>query len=217
MENVTTKSIKKAIVATATLGVVIFLSTGSFSFMQGWNFLAIFTMYSLATLTLSRKFLERRLQEEKRTPQKNIQFAFGFIFIALFIVCGLNYRFKWQVVSEDIKTIFQLGVFLGYLIMFLALKNNEYAANNVGVVEGQVVVSSGLYSLVRHPMYLGNIIMVIFLPLALGFYWALALSVELVIIMTARILDEEKLIIAKLPGYSDYCKKVKYRLIPFVW
>lgn len=215
--NIILKSVKRSLFSVILLGAVIFLSAGSFSFWPGWMFLGIFSVYTFAFLFLSQKFLERRIQKEKEKRQKFIAISFGSLFILNFVICGLNYRFNWQYVPTSVTILGGAMVLLGYLIMFVSLKQNEYAANNVTIEDGQKVFSNGLYSFVRHPMYLGNTVTLVFIPLALGFYWSFILSLLLISLLILRIENEEKVLLSELVGYKEYCNKVRWRLVPYLW
>ena len=215
--NVILKLLKGFIYAAFLLGVVMFLSAGSFNFWQGWVFLGIYSLYMAVILFLSQSILKRRLQKEKEQKQKFIVAAFAILFILNFVVYGLNRRFNWQHMSANIEIFGYVMIFLGYLIMFISLKQNEYAANNIAIEDNQKVFSGGFYAVVRHPMYLGNIITVLFMPIAFGFYWGFVMSLLLIILLILRITNEEKILISGLNGYLEYCRKVKWRLVPYIW
>jgi protein-S-isoprenylcysteine O-methyltransferase Ste14 len=215
--NTLLKSARRSLFSVVLLGTVIFLSAGSLNYWQGRMFLGIFFIYVFAFLFLPQKFLERRMQKEKEKEQKLVAMSFGSLFILNFVIYGLNYRFNWQYVPINVTILGATMIFLGYFVMFISLKQNEYAANNITIENGQKVFSNGLYAFVRHPMYLGNIITLVFMPLALGFYWSFIVSLLLIVLLILRIKNEEKILLFQLSGYKEYCNKVKWRLFPYLW
>ena len=168
-------------------------------------------------LSLKEIVLVRRMQKENDKKQNMIAMLFALGFILNFLIIGLSGRFHWQQNSLNIEALGYVMICLGYFLMFVSLKQNEYAAVNIDVIGEQKVFSNGLYSVVRHPMYLGNVIVLLFIPLAFGFYWDFLISFLLIIPLVMRTINEEKVLTAQLNGYSEYCKKVKWRLFPYMW
>ncbi len=133
------------------------------------------------------------------------------------IIPGLDYRFGWSGVPIWLIWVSDVVILVGYFLVFLAFKENAFAGRTVEVVKKQRVIDTGPYALVRHPMYVGMIPLFLFMPLALGSFWAILPSIPICIAILIRILNEEEVLKRDLPGYEAYCKKVRYRLIPFVW
>jgi protein-S-isoprenylcysteine O-methyltransferase Ste14 len=211
-----------AVVGYATL---LFVPAGTIYYWQAWVYLV---GVIVATITLMIYFavkdpelLERRLKggptQEPRPVQRVLMSVFMLIMFAVFVVSGLDHRFKWSHMSPIVSVVGALLVALGYFINFLALRVNSYGAATIQVFEAQTVISTGPYRIVRHPMYVGDLIMVIGMPLALGSWWGLLSVVVLTPALIWRILDEEALLRSDLPGYSEYMQHVRYRLVPFVW
>jgi len=164
------------------------------------------------------RFLERRSRgAEKVKEQKLIQVINLPVFIAAFIIPGLDKRFGWSDIPVEVIIITDIVILLGYLIIFIVFRENSYASRIIEIDKEQKVISTGLYSIIRHPMYLGVLIMYLPTPLALGSYWGLIPMGLLPVALVFRILNEEKVLSENLEGYKDYCRKTKYRLIPYIW
>lgn len=165
--------------------------------------------------------LQRRLRggpkSETRLAQKLASTALISAFTAVFLVSGLDHRFGWSAPPTTVSVVGQVVVLLGLGLGVLAVVQNSYAAANITVEADQPVVSTGLYGLVRHPMYVSLLITMVGLPLALGSYWGLAGVLVSVPIVVVRILDEERLLRQELPGYREYTTRVRYRLLPCLW
>jgi protein-S-isoprenylcysteine O-methyltransferase Ste14 len=162
--------------------------------------------------------LERRMRlKEKEKEQKIIVKAFRLPFILGFIIPGFDYRFNWSEVPNGIVIFANIMVIIGYFIVFLVFRENSYTSRIVEVDKDQKVISSGPYSIVRHPMYTGTCIMFLFTSLALGSFWGLIVFAFLPVVLIFRIFNEEKLLLKELPGYKEYCEKTRYRLIPYIW
>jgi protein-S-isoprenylcysteine O-methyltransferase Ste14 len=205
--------------------LLVFLPAGTFDYWRGWAFIAVFaaatlipSVYLAATNPAA---LQRRMQAgpaaETRPLQKAI-ITFAFLSMgAMIVVSVLDYRFGWSSVPAAVSVVGDVLVGAGLLIAMITTIQNGYAAANVKVESEQTVVSTGVYSLVRHPMYFGNIVMMIGVPLALGSYWALLFVIPGLAVLATRILDEEKLLSLELTGYREYAQRVHYRLVPGVW
>lgn len=168
------------------------------------------------------KLLERRLSSagstvEKEKTQQIIMFLASMAFVATIVLPAIDQRFPWSDVPIHIVILGNSLVVLGFVIIFFVFKENTFTASTIEVAEGQKVISTGLYAIVRHPMYSGGLIMLLGVPLALGSYWGLLAFVAIALVILWRLLDEEKFLKQNLPGYIEYCQKLRYRLVPFVW
>ncbi|HMR00766.1 MAG TPA: isoprenylcysteine carboxylmethyltransferase family protein [Candidatus Gracilibacteria bacterium] len=164
------------------------------------------------------KLVELRLRmKEKESVQKGVVRWASIVFFIALIVPGLDHRFGWSNIPSEIVITADVLMIIGYLIVFRTLQTNSYAARTIEVEKEQKLITTGLYGMVRHPMYVGVIIMYYSLPIAMGSYWAIIPLLPLLPIMVIRTLNEEEVLKRDLPGYKEYCKKVKYRLIPGIW
>ena len=155
--------------------------------------------------------------KEKEQAQKKIMKFSYIVFILTFLIPGFDKRFEWSSVPVVLILAADLIVFLGYLIFVAVLKANRYASRIIEVERGQTVVTTGPYAVVRHPMYVGALLINVFGPLALGSYWAMLASVSFIPVVVARIVNEEHVLTNELTGYTDYTHRTKYRLIPGIW
>lgn len=207
------------------LALALFVPAGSLRFWQGWAYLAVFAGCTiLITAYLFRndpELLSRRVRggpaAEQQKSQQFIQSLASLFFIALFVVPGLDYRFGWSHVPAAVSLGSDAIVALGFYIVFLVFRENSYTSATIEVAEEQRVISSGPYSVIRHPMYAGAFLLVLFTPTALGSWVAVPLPIPLMLVIILRLLDEEKFLAANLPGYTSYRQKVPYRLVPGVW
>ena len=203
-------------------GLIILISAGTFNYWQAYLYLSIL-MVPMAFVVVyflknDPKFLERRTRaKEKEKEQLVIQIVFSLIFLSGFILPGLDKRFGWSDVSSVLVIIADAVIFLGYILVFSVFRQNSYASRIVEVEKDQKIITTGLYSIVRHPMYIGVIVMYVPTPLALGSYWGLIPMATIPLALMFRILNEEKVLRKDLPGYTEYCQKTRYRLIPFIW
>jgi protein-S-isoprenylcysteine O-methyltransferase Ste14 len=205
-------------------GAMLFPPAGTFHYWQAWVFLAVFALStwipSVYLMRTNPAALERRMRGPlaETRPLQRIVIAVLFIcFPGMFVVSALDHRFGWSPVPAAVSLVGDVLVAVGLGLAMLVVIQNGYAAVNVTVEAGQRLVSSGLYGLVRHPMYTGNVILMVGIPLALGSYWGLVLIVPGLIGLALRILDEEDLLEHELSGYRDYSQRVHYRLLPYVW
>lgn len=162
--------------------------------------------------------LVRRMQyKEKEARQRTIIKVAGLFYMGEFLVPGFDFRYGWSDIPVPIVLISDLIVLLSYGMVYLVFKENSYAARTIRVEKGQKVISTGLYSVIRHPMYTGMLMMFAFIPTALGSYWALLFFIPILIPIIFRIYNEEEVLMRELDGYKEYMKKVRYRLIPGIW
>jgi protein-S-isoprenylcysteine O-methyltransferase Ste14 len=215
----------QSVLGLAGLGALLFLPAGTFNYWQAWVFMAVFAGVSIfPTVYLLRKdtaVVERRMRAgpkaETRPVQKVVVAGIIILFIAVLVYSALDHRFGWSPVPPAVSLIGDALFAIGLGIALFAVIQNSYAASNVTVESDQKLVSTGLYGLVRHPMYMGAMMMVAGMPLALDSWWGLAVLVPVVILYAVRILDEEKLLTRELDGYREYTDKVHHRLVPYVW
>lgn len=223
------KTVGKALLWGAVGSVVfilmIFLPAGTFHYWQGWAFLAVFSLStwipSMYLMRANPAALERRMRAgpggESRPIQKVIISVLFVSLVAMFVVSPLDHRYGWSVVPPPLSVIGDVLVAVGLGIAMLVVIQNGYASSNITVESGQPLVSTGLYGLVRHPMYTGNVLMMVGTPLALGSYWGLVFVLPCLVGLALRIRDEEGLLEQELRGYRNYEQQVHYRLLPYVW
>lgn len=202
--------------------LIILVSAGTLIYWQVYLYITIIVVPMIFVLCYFLRndpnFLERRTRaKEKEKDQNIIQFVFSFIFLSGFAIPGFDKRYGWSDVPIYLVLTVDVVILLGYLLIFFVFKQNSYASRIVEVERDQKVISTGLYSFVRHPMYIGVIIMLIPTPIALGSYWGLIPMATIPIALVFRIKNEEKVLRKNLPGYNEYCKKTKYRLLPYLW
>lgn len=204
------------------IGAILFLPAGTFDYWQAWVYIAVvFIPFTCAVVYLTMTdpaLIERRMRtREREQQQKWVVLLTATWFILVFLLPGFDRRFGWSHVPAGLVLAADALVFIGYVLIFFVLRENTFASRVVDVEQGQKVISSGPYAIVRHPMYLGTLVMFLCTPLALGSYWALVSALPLIPILGARIVDEERVLGAELPGYPEYMEKVRYRLVPRVW
>jgi protein-S-isoprenylcysteine O-methyltransferase Ste14 len=207
------------------LALALFLPAGSLNFWQAWLFLAVWTVcVALITAYLVKndpRLLASRVQvgpaAETQKSQQVIQSLASLFFIGIFIVPGLDFRYGWSQVPAAVSVISDGFVALGFFIVFLVFRENTYTSAVIEVADQQKVITSGPYSVVRHPMYAGAILLLLFAPLALGSWVAIPFPLPLILTVAVRAREEEKFLAADLSGYEEYRQKVRYRLIPYIW
>jgi protein-S-isoprenylcysteine O-methyltransferase Ste14 len=207
------------------IGALLFVPAGTFNYWQAWAFLVVFAISawlpSIYLQLTNPAALQRRMRSgptaEGRTVQKIVMAVLYGSLAAMCVVSGLDHRFGWSSVPTALCLVGDVLVAVGLGVVVLVVSQNSYASTTVQVEAGQTVVSTGLYGLVRHPMYTGNVLMLVGLPLALGSYWALVFVIPGVGVLASRIRDEEKMLAAELGGYREYTQQVRSRLVPYVW
>lgn len=204
------------------VGLLIFLPAGSLRYGYGWLFMGLLfvpmLMAGFVMLAKSPELLKRRLDaREKQTAQKGVLALSGLMFIAGFVVAGLDHRFGWSKMPLWVVITASALFLLAYALYAEVLRENAYLSRTVKVEEGQTVVDTGLYGLVRHPMYMATILLFLAMPLVLGSWYALIAFGFYPVIIVVRLRAEEELLTRELTGYADYKQKVKYRIIPFIW
>ena len=199
----------------ALVGLMLFLPAGTLQYMGGWRFLALLFIPMLAAGFVmyfkNPDFLKKRLDAKEK-----LAFS-GIMFIASFVVAGLDFRYGWLALPGWVTITASVLFLASYGLYAEVMRENAYLSRTIKVEDGQTVVDTGLYGIVRHPMYAVTILLFLMMPLVLGSLFALIPMAFYPVIIVVRLLDEEALLTKELPGYEAYKKKVKYRLIPFVW
>ena len=208
--------------AIVLLPLLFFVPAGTLRYWEAWVYLAILLIPVFFVMRYLLKhdpaFLERRMRtREQQAPQKLvIKLSFLWFFL-VFILPGFDQRFGWSEVPVVAVLVADLLVLLGYGVILRVFRENRYASRIVEVADGQPVIQSGPYAIVRHPMYVGTLLMYLATPVALGSWWALLPALLIVPILFARIVNEEKVLAEDLPGYRAYMQKTRYRLVPGIW
>lgn len=215
-------AILRIVVGVLFIGALLFLPAGTFNYWQAWVWLATqFIPMGISLVYLVKidpALLERRTRtNEMRPEQRRIIIASVIYFLIIFILPGFDVRYGWSNVPAWLCLAADGVVLASYMLYILVLKTNTFASRVVEVEQGQQVITSGPYALVRHPMYLAMILMMTATPLALGSYWAMIPSVAFILLLATRAKNEEELLQKELKGYSEYMQKTRYRLIPGVW
>jgi len=203
------------------MGLVLFLPAGSLKFWEAWIWWSIISAITLMITAYFLKkdsgLLSRRMKVREKDQLPSIIRILSFLSLLAYFIPGFDFRYHWSAVPVWIIIFANALVFLGYIFIFLVFKENSYASTVIQVEKEQQVIKTGPYAVVRHPMYTGLLIMQLFTPLALGSYWALIFSFLFIPTVIFRIRKEEAVLSSELPGYTDYCIKTRYRLIPSVW
>lgn len=205
-----------------TLAALLCIAAGTLRYWQAWAYLGgLFLPMSVMLAYFLRHdpaLLERRMKTKESAPEQRMAMAVSAVSIlGELVVAGLDRRFGWSQVPVPVVLLGLALVLVGYGSFFFVLRENSFASRVVEVQEGQQVISTGPYAMVRHPMYVAAIVMYLATPLALGSWWALVPATLLLPGMVLRILDEEKQLREQLPGYPEYCEEVRHRLVPGVW
>lgn len=225
MRNLNLKAWLALLVLAVVMGLLLFIPAWTVHYWQAWVYLSIFTGASLLiTLDLMKKdpaLLERRMSggptAEKRPAQKFIMLCTSLGFIALLVVPALDYRFGWSAVPLSGVVVGDVLVALGFYLISLVYRENTYTSATIEVAQEQKVISTGPYAIVRHPMYASSSLYLLGTPLALGSYWGFAPIAAMMPFLIWRLVDEERFLAKNLPGYTEYQKRVRHRLAPFVW
>ena len=204
------------------VGLLIFLPAGTFAYFNGWLFMGIlFVPMFLAGLVMMAKnprLLESRLDaKEKETEQSLVVKLSGLMFLAGFIVAGLGVRYGWYTLPKPVVIVSAVVFLIAYILYAEVLRENTYLSRTIEVQEGQKVIDTGLYGIVRHPMYSVTLLLFLSMPLVLGSIYSFVIFLAYPFIIAKRIKHEEEFLERELNGYTEYKKKVKYRLIPFIW
>ena len=202
--------------------LLLFLPAYSFSYWNGWLFMGLLfiPMFIVGIIMFVKnpELLRSRLNsKEKENEQKVVVAVSGMMFLIGFLLCGFNYRFQWFVLPSFVSYIFSVIFLLSYILYFEVLRENTYLSRTIEVKDNQKVIDTGLYGIIRHPMYFATILMFLSIPLVLGSLISFLIFLIYPVLIIIRINNEEKVLEKELKGYKEYQKKVKYRLIPFIW
>lgn len=204
------------------IGLILFFSAGTMSYTNGWIFILSFAVpmavFGITLLIKDPAALERRLlsKEPDKKQRENVNVS-GLMFLVSFVIAGIDYRFKWSSAPFFVTIIAVMIMLLGYGMFVAVIMQNSYASRVVDVYEDQKIITGGLYSLIRHPMYLATLFIFLSMPFILGSWFAVIPMLIYPIILVRRIKNEETLLINELNGYREYVEKVKFRLLPFIW
>ena len=216
------QAISKYLLGVILVGTILFLPAWSFSYWNAWLFMGIlFVPMFIAGIVMLGKnpeLLQKRLDaKEKEAEQKSVVASSGLMFLASFIVAGLDWRFGWTNMPNWMVWA-ATGLFLlSYVLYAEVLRENTYLSRTIEVQENQKVIETGLYGIVRHPMYMATMVLFLSMPLVLGSLYSFIIMLAYIPIIAKRIRNEEKVLEESLPGYKEYKQKVKYKVIPFIW
>jgi len=213
------------VVLEVVLAIVLFVCAGTTRYWQGWVYLLLlFLMAGGITVDLMRRdpaLLERRMKggptAEPRPLQRFLVLGASVGFFGLIVISALDFRYKWSIVPLTAVVTGDVLFVVGCLLIARVYRENTFTSATIGIVEGQRVISSGPYAIVRHPLYASALVYLAATPLALGSYWGLLALVFMLPFLVWRLVDEEHLLVRELPGYADYRRQVRYRLVPLVW
>lgn len=215
-------AITKFLLGVILVGLLLFLPAGTLDWFGGWLLMAILfvPMFCAGVVMMIKNpaLLASRLDaKEKRGKQSTVVKLSGLMFLCGFIVAGLGFRFDWFVLPMPVCIGGAVAFIVAYILYAEVLRENTYLSRTIEVQEGQKVIDTGLYGVVRHPMYSATLLLFLSMPLVLGSVWSFLIFLAYPFIIAARLKDEEKFLEEELEGYREYKEKVKYRLIPFVW
>ena len=217
-----TQALIKFLAGIMLTGLLVFLPAGSLAYWQGWLLMGILFVpmfiAGIAILAKSSDLLSKRLNaKEKENDQKIVVAVSGLLFIISFVTAGLNWRFSWWLLPDRAVWIAAVFFILSYILYVEVLRENEYLSRTIEVQEGQKVIDTGLYGIVRHPMYMATVIMFLSMPLVLGSTISFIIMLGYIPVIAKRIRNEEKVLTTGLDGYDEYKIRVKYKVIPFIW
>ena len=212
----------KYVFGVALVALMIFLPAGDFVYPNAWLFMALLFVPMLILgvwlYVANPALLASRIKnKEQRKEQKHVVALSGIIFISVFVLCGLDYRYDWSEVPRWLVCVASVLLLVGYVMYAEVMRENAYLSRTIEVQEGQKLIATGMYAVVRHPMYSATILMYLAIPLVLGSLWALLLMSFYPFVIVKRIRNEEQLLVQELPGYREYQKRVKYKIIPGIW
>ena len=216
------EALTKFVCGLLLVGLLIFLPAGTLQYTYGWLFIGLLFVPMLIAgfvmLAKSPEFLKKRLDaREKQGTQKSVVAISGLMFIAGFVVAGLDFRYGWSAIPTWVVITASVLFLVAYALYAEVMRENAYLSRTIKVEEGQTVVDTGMYGIVRHPMYAVTILLFLMIPLVLGSWYGLIAFAFYPAVIVVRLKDEEELLTKELPGYGEYKQKVKYRIIPFIW
>jgi protein-S-isoprenylcysteine O-methyltransferase Ste14 len=216
------QSLTKYLLGIIVLGILLFLPAGSFNYWQGWLLMGILFVPILIAgavmMVKNPELLRKRLNvKEEEKEQKTVVALSGLLFIAAFVVAGLNWRFQWCVLPDWMVWAAAVLFLASYLLYAEVLRENSFLSRTIEIQDNQKVIDTGLYGIVRHPMYMSTTILFLTMPLVLGSLFSFLIMLLYLPLIVKRIENEEAILEDGLEGYKDYKKRVKYRMIPFVW
>ena len=216
------KALIKFAVGLGLVALLLFLPAGTFDYRGAWLFIGLLFVPILilgaVLLVRAPKLLEKRLSaKEKESTQKGVVAVSGLLFVAGFFVAGLDVRYGWTTVPAWATILASAVLLISYGAYAEVMRENAYLSRTIEVQDGQKVIDTGLYGIIRHPMYAATVGLFLAIPVVLGSWWSLLCFAPYPVILAVRIDNEEKILARDLPGYTDYQKRVKYRMIPFVW
>ncbi len=217
-----TQALVKYVAGVLLVGVLVFLPAGTLAFLQGWLLIGIlFVPMFVAGLVMMQKnpeLLQKRLNaKEEQGEQREVVMLSGLMFLAAFVVAGLNFRFQWLVLPLWVSYASAVVFLLAYALYAEVLRENTYLSRTIEVQKGQKVIDTGLYGIVRHPMYMSTLLLFLSMPLVLGSFFSFVIMLLYIPLINKRMSNEERVLEAGLAGYQDYEKRVRYRVIPYVW
>ena len=216
------QALVKFLIGLLLIAILLFVPAGTLKYSNGWLFIALLFIpmfiAGIITFVKSPELLKRRLNgKEEEDEQKTVILISGIMFLLSFIIAGLNFRFRWFKLPQTAIIIASLLFLMGYIMYAEVMRENVYLSRTVEVSENQKVVDSGLYGIVRHPMYTSTLLLFLSMPLILDSIFSFAIMLIYPIIIIYRIKNEEKMLERELEGYREYKQKVKYKIIPFIW
>jgi protein-S-isoprenylcysteine O-methyltransferase Ste14 len=215
-------ALTKTVIGLGLMAALIFAPAGTFGFPGAWRLIGLLfipmMIIGIVFFIWDPETLSKRLRsKEERTKQKGVVALSGLQFIACFVIAGLDFRWGWSNIPAWVIWPASAVFLISYGIYAEVMRENRWLSRSIEVMEGQQVVSTGLYGVVRHPMYMATIGMFLAMPLIMGSWWAFLVMIPYVPIIVIRVKDEEELLAKELPGYEEYKKKVKWRLHQFIW
>lgn len=215
-------ALTKFVIGLLFVGALLFVPAGGFDYLNGWLFLALLfipiLILGVVLYLKAPELLKKRLNsKEKQETQKAVVGVSALLFVGGFAVAGLDHRFGWSYVPSWVVVLASVILLLSYALYAEVMRENAYLSRTIEVQENQKVVDTGLYGMIRHPMYAATIWLFLSIPIVLGSWWSLLCFLPYVAVIVVRIQNEEAVLSRELPGYESYKKKVKYRLFPFVW